>query len=208
MSIAAMLYFSCHVYEAPCPETGTLTDSCLNDKSSSSSFVGTSGTFKDSRESKSYKWVKIGTQIWMAENLKYVASNSKCNDDCDTYGRFYNWETAKAAACPDDWHLPSQTEWKALFDYVNNDKGCDNCEAKHLKAISGNGLDSYGFTALLGGIRLSDGTFSEVGEKGYWWSSDFKGSKAYGKEMNYEYEYAFSADEEKSTLFNVRCIKD
>jgi uncharacterized protein (TIGR02145 family) len=94
------------------------------------------GTFTDSRDGKSYEWVKIGDQVWMAENLNYkLADNDVGNDwcydndqsNCDTYGHLYDWAAVMQGAsssksnpsgvkgvCPEGWHVPSDEEWKEL----------------------------------------------------------------------------------------------
>jgi len=174
-------------------------------------------TFVDNRDGKKYKAVRIGTQVWMAENLNYEASDSKCYDNsssnCDIYGRLYNWETA-LTVCPSGWHLPSYDEWDALSNYVQSNSGCSSCDASKLKATSGwynngNGTDAYGFSALPGGIGLSGGSFYDVGDGGFWWSATENGSDyAYRRYMYYILEDANWYYGYKSFLFSVRCLQD
>jgi uncharacterized protein (TIGR02145 family) len=105
----------------------------------------TYGTVTD-QDGNVYKTVKIGTQTWMAENLrttKYndgksienviVASkweglstgaygnynNTTSSDTIATYGRLYNWSainTGKLA--PKGWHVPTDDEWSVLTRYL------------------------------------------------------------------------------------------
>jgi len=189
---------------------------------SSSSLSATGDTFTDIRDGNVYKWVKIGTQIWMAQNLNYEASGSVCYSNsaanCATYGRLYDWSTAMLA-CPSGWHLPSNADWDKLLRYVDGTSGTSSpyqssTAGRYLKAksgwnSSGNGEDTYGFSALPGGYGYSDGGFSNVGINGLWWSSSEYGSdSAYRRYMNYYYENVFYDYDGKGYLFSVRCLQD
>jgi len=122
-----------------------------------------------SYEGENYDAVLIGNQVWMAKNLNYNATGSKCGNGtslsdantptCDTYGRLYNWSTAMNGAegssanpsgvrgiCPDGWHLPSVMEWLALVQFVN--PSCVNssigeCANVGIKLKATSGWDSY-----------------------------------------------------------------
>jgi len=164
--------------------------------------------------------VKIGSQVWIGENLNYESANvSVCYNNsetnCATYGRLYDWSTAMLA-CPFGWRLPSNADWDALTDYVQNNKGCSSCDAKHLKAIigwdnDGNGTDAFGFAALPGGWGYSVGNFGNVGTDGNWWcSSEYDTIRAYYRfigSANEVVDYNVN-DHNKNHLFSVRCIKD
>ena len=178
------------------------------------------GSFTDPRDKKKYKTVKIGEQVWMAENLNYADKDSKCYGDkpanCTQYGRLYNWETAMKA-CPAGWHLPRNAELEKLFSFVDSTK---NETSKRLKAKSGwtkkeaNGTDNFGFSALPGGNGNSRGYFSLVGEQGAWWGATEKPNKRNPDEtlgtqifIDERYDKAMLYDVLKNNLFSVRCIQ-
>ena len=119
------------------------------------------GEFTDVRDGQVYKTVKIGSQTWMAENLRYntgadcaIFDDYKC---CNEKGleyckeKFYS-SIAASTACPPGWHLPSQAE----FDTLINAVGGPSEAGYSLKSASGwignNGMDGYGFNAKAVGV--------------------------------------------------------
>ncbi|PID87953.1 MAG: hypothetical protein CSB06_02490 [Bacteroidia bacterium] len=175
------------------------------------------GSFTDSRDGKVYKTVKIGTQWWMAENLAYKAS-SGCwaydnnSNNVNKYGYLYNWETAKNV-CPAGWHLPSDTEWAKLTDYL----GGEEVAGKKLKSANGwqlyegvnYGNNESGFSALPGGHRYYGGSVDDVGKYGDWWSSTPNGSECAWKcGLNYYHGKVYRDINNRNYDYSVRCLKD
>jgi uncharacterized protein (TIGR02145 family) len=172
--------------------------------------------FTDTRDKKTYKTVKLGEQVWFAENLNFEAKGSKCYDNkpvnCQKYGRLYDWETAKKA-CPSDWHLPSMDEWNKLLRYADGTEGTKNpynseTAGEILRAKSCNGSDNYDFSALLGGNGNSDGSFGNVGDLGVWWSaSEYNNESVYRIEIGSNSNFTFWNYDNKGVLNSVRCIQ-
>ena len=170
--------------------------------------------FEDSRDGRRYKCVRIGSQVWMAENLSFTIDNAigcyyENDEKYKKYGRLYDWVEALSIA-PEGWHLPTKEEWETMTAFI----GGDGVEGKKLKADSplwkdnGNGTDEYGFSALPGGYGYSFGSFDNVGGSGSWWSAnEYDSRKAYYRDMLYS-ELAYWDHYYKSYLFSVRCLRD
>jgi len=208
-----------------------ISTACLRaaDKAAEKARVISADPIKDTRDGKTYKTVKIGEQVWMAENLNYAADGAKCYGEkgdctldifgnkkctpkytsaeiqanCQKYGRLYNLETAMKA-CPNGWHLPNKDEWQKLIG------GRRLMIAKYLKAKSGwdrnDGTDNYGFSALPGGWSNGDYNDVDVGYIGLWWTATKYGDDgAYNLIIGSNVD--FSGNRNKD-LFSIRCVQD
>ncbi|MDR2581406.1 MAG: fibrobacter succinogenes major paralogous domain-containing protein [Fibromonadaceae bacterium] len=170
---------------------------------------GKTGSLHDSRDGKTYKTVKIGSQTWMAENLNYDVSGSACcnnsSSNCQRYGRLYNWATA-LTVCPSGWRLPTDAEWTALTNHA----GGASVAGTKLKANSSlwftnTGTDDFGFSALPGG----NGNSFNVGISGYWWSAtEDDASDAWYRYMISDFSDVSRGNYYKENLLSVRCVKD
>jgi uncharacterized protein (TIGR02145 family)/uncharacterized repeat protein (TIGR02543 family) len=130
-----------------------------------------------------YTTVVIGTQRWMAQNLKttrykdgkaipLVTDNNQWStldgpgycwygneiSNKATYGALYNWHVVAPSnadkIAPDNWRVPTDADWATLTDYLSGDPS-------KLAQLS----------ALLGGERNIDGTFRFQSTYACWWSA-------------------------------------
>jgi len=161
---------------------------------------------------------------------------AKATANYQNYGVLYNW-SASLTACPTGWHLPSDAEWTQLVDYVvaqgfpnsnvingagnalkscrqvNSPLGgeCNTTEHPRWNSHSTHhGFDEFGFSALPGGYRSTNGNFTAIGNYGYWWSStEYSSTLAWYRGMYYSYglvgrNYYFN----KTYGFSARCLRD
>lgn len=191
-----------------------------------------------------YKSIIIGNQEWIAENLKVttyndgssipnVANSSQWNslysgayryykDDKTTYaslyGAYYNWYAVNTGKlCPTGWHVPSDSEWMELIDFLQTD-GHGGNEAVAIKSttgwliyngLDGNGTDDYGFNAVGGGSVAGSGNFDGEKYYAYWWSSTFYDSyTAWSTNVTFSTKIIQRSNLTKQFGYSVRCLKD
>ena len=157
----------------------------------------------------SAQWAALTTGAWC------YYSNDSSNGT--TYGKIYNWYAVNdpRGLAPVGYHIPSDTESSSLINCL----GGANIAGGAIKEI-GTGINhwtppnlgatnSSGFSGLPAGFRYLDGTFTNISQTGYWWtSSEFDTTTAWNRYFNYYSEGVFANNSSKRNGFSVRCIKD
>jgi uncharacterized protein (TIGR02145 family) len=169
------------------------------------------GNFKDIRDGKVYKTVKIGDQWVMAENFAYKPSSGSFwayeNDNSKKakYGYLYDWKTAVSIA-PSGWHLPTKEEWAKLIGVLG-----DSSKVVYERIIP---TGSSGFMVLFGGFRFPDGvfpseTFAGIDTDAAFWSSSSVGTNKAWRFYCHNTDHTASLDFIGCTIgFSVRLFKD
>ena len=125
------------------------------------------------KEGNHYKAVKIGSQVWMVENLRtskfndgsiiplvpdgtewaYLTTPAYCwyNNDFEKYGTLYgalyNWRAVESGKlCPAGWHVPNEMDWTVLINYLGG------------AAVAGGKLKATGTNEVGDGLWYSPNT--------------------------------------------------
>ena len=184
----------------------------------------------DSRDSKTYKTVKIGNKTWMAENLNYAGNKiglSFCFNDedhfCDVYGRLYSRDAAMndggcnktscdlgdapiQGICPDGWHIPSESEMLNLLSLAGN-KALPLISAESWKRSIEEESNSLGLSLIGAGDYDSSKHFEHLGEDAFVWVySD--GGQTYLLIRVSDYHAAVFEYTATQMHISVRCVKD
>ena len=193
--------------------------------------------------------IKIGEQIWMDKNLntdhyrngdlipqvqnevqwKNLTTGAWCyynNDSANgaIYGKLYNWYAVNdpRGLAPDGWHVPSDSEWVDLYNYIRiifprcfPGQKMKETGTEHWKYTSLSVTNETGFTALPGGLRTNwfdSYIFKWINENSFFWTSTPR-SDMPNKEAMSRYIYTIMDDlsidsNTLNTGLSVRCLKD
>ena len=192
------------------------------------------GTCTDS-DGITYETIILGSQVWMAENLKTTHYNNGepistgwpsydgayavyDNDpsNAETYGNLYNWYAVddSRGVCPEGFHMPSDDEWQILIDYLGGYSVAGGkmkeTGTAHWNSPNTGATNESGFTALPGGYRSSSsGYYSDMGDYGSFWSSTaINSNDALYRALHYLNPAVFRHNLNKRNGFSVRCLGD
>jgi uncharacterized protein (TIGR02145 family) len=194
-------------------------------------------------EVNNYKTVVIGNQTWMKDNLDVVTyrngdtipevedktqwSNLTTGAWCYTYdtsngkiyGKVYNYYAVQdpRGLVPEGWHLPSQTDFQILSNFL----GGDSIAGGKLKSTgtleSNTGLwyspnlgatNSSGFNALPGGGRTDNGCVMGPGYYVIYWTTSVYNDYGQGILLSSVKEEIFFQNYFKNYANYIRCIKN
>jgi uncharacterized protein (TIGR02145 family) len=175
---------------------------------------GPEGTVQD-MEGNSYRTVKIGSQIWLAENLRSTryqdGSEIKTafipDDDEENllkYGRLYDWHDVsdERNICPVGWNVASDGDWKELERTIgipeedidkNGWRGDDdiaitlkNAQPDSVfKRFDQSRVNKHGFSARPAGVKLKNWYITQGMYSEFWTSTNATEKEAYARTLAY-----------------------
>lgn len=187
-----------------------------------------------------YNTVRIGNQEWTVENLRTIRYNDgtiipnildysewtsttsgalcaydNIQNNVSSFGYLYNGLAVlsnKLAPANGNWRVPTDYDWAKLENLV----GGNSSAGSALKSQSGwnengNGFDSFGFSALPGGMRSgSAGSFfSSINSSGFFWcSTPNLTTTIWRRSISFNTTDSYRWSSNKNNGFSVRLVRD
>jgi len=189
------------------------------------------------------KNLNIGSRI--ASSLDQADANGEviqkyCYNDLDakclTEGGLYQWHTVMALAqvcddhaldstcvinephqgiCPIGWHVPSDNDWRMLYEYINGGVSCgttgctDGGQKLKSSPTAWDGDNSSNFSALPTGYLGKQRDFSKEVNRAFFWSaSNYDNLNAYFINLNNGNSKIDRDADKKIYGLSTRCLKD
>jgi uncharacterized protein (TIGR02145 family) len=189
------------------------------------------------QDGNSYATIVIGSQEWMAENLRTTtyfngdtipniplsstwglgAWEHYNNDNLyeNPYGKLYNWfaVTDSRKLCPTGWHIPTDAEWTTLTNYLGGNIAGGKMKStgtQYWTLPNVDATNASGFTGLPAGKKIN--TYLEIGESALWWSSTpyytSTINNGWYRSLSYSNGDIIRNHTTQHNGLSVRCIKD
>ena len=150
------------------------------------------------------EWAKLTTGAWCYYD--YISSNG------EEYGKLYNWYAVRDARglAPAGYQIPTDEQWSTLTTFIGSVAGgkMKETDTSNWTSPNSEATNSSGFTALPGGICISNGDIILLGDYGHWWSAtSVDAATAWNRSLGYNSSIACRSYDDKNYGFAVRCIK-
>lgn len=185
-----------------------------------------------------YKTITIGTQVWMASDLKttryrngdaiptttldisaeaspkYQWAYGDNEANAAVYGRLYTWYAATDSrnVCPTGWHVPTDMDWETLKLFLGGESiaagKLKEAGTTHWNTPNTGATNETNFTALPGGYRTMKGAYVSLQLSNYQWSSNEDALLSWGQSLHYDDNILLRGGYNRQAGVSVRCIKD
>lgn len=160
------------------------------------------------------------TEEWNAANEEKKPAWCYYNNDSTNqskYGKLYNWYAVNdyRGIAPKGYVVPNFEDYETLINFAGG--RYEPTSAFKIKSTKGwisnenKGNNETGFSAMPGGYRNEDGSFSEIGENGAWWCRDETTDANYHAYFVWFEQNVFGDIQGRGCLkargLSVRCIK-
>jgi uncharacterized protein (TIGR02145 family) len=167
-----------------------------------------------SRSTSWHKKVSCCNNDWKLTPEAFSWYNNDSVSNAFSYGGLYNWYVISSnKLCPSGWHVATDKDFGILDTLLGAGTVAGGkmkeTGTTHWKAPNTGADNSSGFTALPGGSRDVNGSFSGITEIGHYWTgTEYNTSNAWLWYVYFSNITIARYNNDKHSRYSVRCVKN